>query len=77
LIVNRSINQFLALYALVLVVVLLCEWAGNRYFPFLLPGYFESRKFLYPDTAGRFLTLLGSLSAQGPHWAQSGHLCAV
>jgi hypothetical protein len=39
LIVNRSITQFLALYALVLLVALLCEWAGNRYAPSLLPGY--------------------------------------
>jgi hypothetical protein len=39
LIVNRTISQFLVLYALVLLVVLLSEWAGNRYFHSLLPGY--------------------------------------
>lgn len=33
LLVGRSISQFLALYGLLLVIVLVFQWLGNRYFP--------------------------------------------
>jgi hypothetical protein len=48
LLVNRSIGQFLVAYALILLTALVIEWAGNRYFPEWLPGYYGSgaRDFL-------------------------------
>jgi hypothetical protein len=48
LLVGRSISQFLALYGPLLVIVLVFQWLGNRYFPSRLPGYIGSlpRDFL-------------------------------
>jgi hypothetical protein len=53
LIVNHSVGQFLVPYAFVLLILLLCEWAGNRYFLALLPGY-------YGETPRDFLRDVGS-----------------
>ena len=38
-IANRSIGQILGLYFILLLGVLLCEWAASRFGPFLLPAY--------------------------------------
>lgn len=48
LLVNRSIGQFLTVYALLLLAALVVEWAANRYVPEWLPGYYGTgeRDFL-------------------------------
>jgi hypothetical protein len=57
-IVNRSIAQILGLYFILLLGVVLCEWAANRFAPCLLPGY---------QGAGprQFLTDVGSYLISG------------
>jgi hypothetical protein len=45
---GRSVWHFLLFYLFVLSLALVCEWAGNRFFPCLLPGYYgvASRDFV-------------------------------
>lgn len=55
LVADRSIWQFLSLYAFVLALALALEWLGNRYFPGRLPGYFGQAPRDFLKDVGSYL----------------------